>query len=74
MVGRKIDLYKIKLKDINVCKTGPHFAEHRVNGVWKKWIGRTELENIVTEPLREFIDEKTQEVKGTVNVASNKRK
>ena len=59
---KRIKLYDIKLKDINICDSGPHFAEHRVNGQWQKWIGRTELENIVTEPLREFIDKKTTEV------------
>ena len=55
---------KIKIKDINVCKSGPHLAEHRVNGQWQKWIGREELASIVTEPLREFIDKKSGDLVG----------
>jgi|TARA_B100000035_G_scaffold292233_1_gene280714 hypothetical protein len=46
---------KIKLKDINICESGPHLAEHRVNGKWKKWIGREELESITAQPIRQFI-------------------
>jgi len=55
---------KIKIKDINVCKSGPHLAEHRVNGQWQKWIGKEELASIVTEPLREFIDKKSEDLSG----------
>ena len=38
---------RVKLKDITVCTSGPHYAEWRVKGVFQKWLSRSELERIL---------------------------
>lgn len=56
MSKQKLKKVKMKLSDIHICETGPHYAEWRVNGVWQKWIGKRELEKIYlmykVRPLR----------------------
>lgn len=37
---------RVKLKDITVCTSGPHYAEWRVKGVFQKWLSKSELNKI----------------------------
>lgn len=56
MSKQKLKKVLVRLKDINICESGPHYAEWRVKGVWQKWLSRSELEEILrrhnTSPLR----------------------
>jgi hypothetical protein len=56
MSKQKLKKVLVRLKDINICESGPHYAEWRVKGVWQKWLSRKELEEIIrrykTNPVR----------------------
>ena len=56
MSKQKLKKVKVKLSDIHICESGPHYAEWRVNGVWQKWISKKDLEKIYlmykTRPLK----------------------
>jgi hypothetical protein len=42
----KLKKIRVRLRDINVCTRGPHYAEWRVHGVFQKWLSRDELNKI----------------------------
>lgn len=47
MSKQKLKRVRVRLKDITVCTSGPHYAEWRVKGVFQKWLSRSELERIL---------------------------
>ena len=47
MSKQKLKRVRVKLKDITVCTSGPHYAEWRVKGVFQKWLSRSELAKIL---------------------------
>ena len=46
MSKAKLKKIRVRLRDINVCTSGPHYAEWRVHGVFQKWLSRSELNKI----------------------------
>lgn len=47
MSKQKLKRVVVKLKDITVCTSGPHYAEWRVNGVFQKWLSKSEMQRIL---------------------------
>ena len=47
MSKQKLKRVRVKLKDITVCTSGPHYAEWRVKGVFQKWLSKSELAKIL---------------------------
>lgn len=47
MSKQKLKRVRVKLKDITVCTSGPHYAEWRVKGVFQKWLSKAELAKIL---------------------------
>jgi len=47
MSKQKLKRVRVKLKDITICQSGPHYAEWRVKGVFQKWLSRSDLEKII---------------------------
>ena len=47
MSKQKLKRVRVRLKDITVCTSGPHYAEWRVKGVFQKWLSKSELAKIV---------------------------
>lgn len=47
MSKQKLKRVRIRLKDITICQSGPHYARWDVCGVFQKWLSRSDLEKII---------------------------
>lgn len=47
MSKQKLKRVRVRLKDVTVCTSGPHYARWDVKGVFQKWLSRSELERIL---------------------------
>mgnify|MGYP006908427441 CR=1 FL=1 len=47
MSKQKLKRVRVKLKDITVCTSGPHYARWDYKGVFQKWLSKAELAKIL---------------------------